>query len=85
MIKLNELNDELRTGQLAIFVHHQWSLETSLLTHMQDLESLTLDPQYDDVLKANREIRPIWILLVNGGPDENSRLLKNIKTYSQLF
>ncbi|CAI2182576.1 15166_t:CDS:2 [Funneliformis geosporum] len=38
MIKLNELNDDLRTGQLAIFVHCQWSLGTSSLTHMQDLE-----------------------------------------------
>ena len=52
---------------------------------MQDLKSLTLDPQYDDVLKADEEIRPIWILLVDGGPDENPRHLKNIKTYSQLF
>jgi hypothetical protein len=52
---------------------------------MQDLESLTLDPQYDDVLKTNGEIRPIWVLLVDGGPDENPRHLKNIKTYCQLF
>ncbi|PKB95214.1 hypothetical protein RhiirA5_437132 [Rhizophagus irregularis] len=58
---------------------------TSSLTHMQDLKSLTSDPQYDDALKINREIRPIWILLVDGGPDENSRHLKNIKTYCQLF
>ena len=52
---------------------------------MQDLESLTLDSQYDDVLKADEEIRPIWILLVDGGSDENPRHLKNIKMYSQLF
>ncbi|CAJ0643233.1 11507_t:CDS:2 [Entrophospora sp. SA101] len=50
-----------------------------------NLESLTLDPQYDDVLKTNGEIRPIWVLLVDGGPDENLRHLKNIKTYCQLF
>nr|CAG8683580.1 15397_t:CDS:2 [Entrophospora candida] len=85
MIKPNESNDELRTGQLAIFVRRQWSLGTSSHTHMQDLESLTLDPQYDDVLKTNGEIRPIWVLLVDGGPDENPRHLKNIKTYCQLF
>ncbi|CAJ0852650.1 2716_t:CDS:2 [Entrophospora sp. SA101] len=85
MIKPNESNDELRTGQLAIFVCRQWSLGTPSHTHMQDLESLTLDPQYDDVLKTNGEIRPIWMLLVNGGPDENPRHLKNIKTYCQLF
>ncbi|CAB4484137.1 unnamed protein product [Rhizophagus irregularis] len=33
----------------------------------------------------NGEIRPIWVLLVDGGPDENPRHLKNIKTYCQLF
>ncbi|CAB4486770.1 unnamed protein product [Rhizophagus irregularis] len=52
--KLNESNDELRTGQLAIFVRRQWSLGTFSLTHMQDLESLVLDPQYDDVLKTGQ-------------------------------
>ncbi|CAJ0846568.1 2494_t:CDS:2 [Entrophospora sp. SA101] len=85
MIKPNESNDELQTGQLAIFVRRQWSLGMSSHTHMQDLKSLTLDPQYDDVLKTNGEIRPIWVLLVDGGPDENPRHLKNIKTYCQLF
>jgi len=85
MIKPNELNDELRTGQLAIFVRRQWSLGTSSITHMQDLERLTLDPQYNDILKTDGEIRPIWVLLVDGGPDENPRHLKNIKMYCQLF
>ncbi|CAG8825740.1 22118_t:CDS:1, partial [Gigaspora rosea] len=50
-----------------------------------DLRSLTLDPQYDDVLKFNEQIKPIWILLVDGGPDENPKHLKNIKVYCQLF
>ncbi|CAB4421627.1 unnamed protein product [Rhizophagus irregularis] len=62
-----------------------WSLGTSSLTHMQDLESLASNSQYDDALKTNGMIRPIWILLVDGGPDENPRHLKNIKTYCQLF
>ena len=44
IIKPNESNDELRTGNIAIFVRCQWSFGTSSLTHMQDLESLTLDP-----------------------------------------
>ncbi|CAG8780207.1 34497_t:CDS:2 [Gigaspora margarita] len=59
MIKPNETNDELRTGQIAIFVHCQWSFGTSSLTHMQDLQCLTQDPQYDEALKTNSEIRPI--------------------------
>ena len=85
MINQNESNDELRTEKLAIFVCSQWSLGTSSLTHMQDLESLASNSQYDDVLKTNGTIRPIWILLVDGGPDENPRHLKNIKSYCQLF
>ncbi|CAG8684348.1 8458_t:CDS:2 [Gigaspora margarita] len=60
IINPNESNNELRTGQLTIFVHCQWSLGTSLLTHIQDLESLTLDPQYDTALKTGREIQPVW-------------------------
>jgi len=85
MIKPNEKNDDLRTGQLAIFVRRQWSFGTSSLTHMEDLECLTQDSQYDDVLKFNGEIQLIWVLLVDGGPDENPRHLKNIKVYCQLF
>lgn len=52
---------------------------------MQDLENLALDPKYSDVLKTNGKVRPIWVLLVDGGPDENPRHLKNIKNYCQLF
>ncbi|CAB4494102.1 unnamed protein product [Rhizophagus irregularis] len=81
--KPNDSNNELRTGQLAIFVRPQWSLRS--ITHMQDLNSLTTDSKYDDVLKVDGEIRPIWILLMDGGPDENPRFLKNIKAYYHLF
>ncbi|CAI2191268.1 177_t:CDS:1, partial [Funneliformis geosporum] len=52
---------------------------------MQDLKRLTLDSQYNDILKTDREIRPIWILLVDGELNENPKHLKNIKTYCQLF
>src|SRR6266542_5790862 len=52
---------------------------------MQDLKSLASNSQYNDVLKTNGTIRPIWILLVDGGSDENPRHLKNIKAYCQLF
>ncbi|CAG8596260.1 7297_t:CDS:2 [Gigaspora margarita] len=71
--------------QIAIFVHRQWSFGTSSLTHMQDLQCLTQDPLYDEALKTNSEIRPIWMLLVDEGPDENPRHLKNIKIYCQIF
>jgi hypothetical protein len=56
IINPNESNDELRTGRLTMFIHPQWSLGTSSLTHMQDLESLASNSQYDDMLKTNRKI-----------------------------
>ncbi|CAB4430655.1 unnamed protein product [Rhizophagus irregularis] len=52
---------------------------------MQDLNNLTTDSRNDDVLKVDGEIRLIWILLVDGGPDEYPRLLKYIKAYYHLF
>ncbi len=85
MIKPDDLKDELRTGQLAIFIRPQWPIGTSSLTHMQNLESLVANSRYTDTLKANGQIHPIWILLVDGGSDENPRHLKNIKVYCQLF
>ncbi|CAI2196693.1 7919_t:CDS:1, partial [Funneliformis geosporum] len=81
MISPNKSNDELRTEKLAIFVHPQWSLGTSSLTHMQDLKSFISNSQYNDVLKTNGMVRPIWILLVDGELDENPKHLKNIKAY----
>ncbi|CAG8831689.1 17413_t:CDS:2, partial [Gigaspora margarita] len=62
-----------------------WSFGTSLLTHMQNLQCLTQDPQYDEALKTNSKIRPIWMLLVNGGLDENLRHLKKHKNICQIF
>ncbi|CAG8566140.1 16208_t:CDS:2 [Gigaspora margarita] len=46
--------------------------------------NLTIDSQYDSILKTGREIRPIWVLLVDGGPDKNPRHLKNIKLYCKV-
>ncbi|CAG8848012.1 5173_t:CDS:2, partial [Gigaspora margarita] len=41
------------------------SFGTSSLTHIEDLQYLTQDSQYDEALKTNDEIRPIWMLLVD--------------------
>ncbi|CAG8839327.1 33584_t:CDS:2, partial [Gigaspora margarita] len=37
--------------------------------------------QYSEALKINNEIKPILVLLVNGGPNESSRHFKNIESY----
>ncbi|GBC33693.2 hypothetical protein GLOIN_2v1783204 [Rhizophagus irregularis DAOM 181602=DAOM 197198] len=55
------------------------------VNELVNLKNLTLDPKYNDVLKTNEEIRPIWVLLVDGGLDKNPRHLKNIKTYCHFF
>jgi hypothetical protein len=52
---------------------------------MSDLNSLTQNNYYDEVLKINGQIKPIWILLVDGGPDENSHHMKNILQYCRMF
>ncbi|CAG8764523.1 12007_t:CDS:2 [Gigaspora margarita] len=58
----------------------QWPTGTSSYTHMQNLKSLMLDSQFNDILKFNEQIKPVWILIVDSGPDENFRYLKNIKS-----
>ena len=78
-------NSTLRTGQLAIFVRPEYFAGTSSLTHMTDLLSLVANPQFASVILRENNVRPIWILLVDGGPDENPKHLKNIVKYCNLF
>ncbi|CAG8715305.1 23345_t:CDS:2 [Cetraspora pellucida] len=85
IIKPNEESNDLRTGQVVIFVRPQWSIGTSSVIHMKDLISLASNNQYSDALKTNNEIKLIWFLLVDGGSDENPRHFKNIESYCKLF
>jgi len=78
-------NDALRHGQLAIFIRPQYNVGTNATTHMVDLISLTNQESFASIFKNNDQIKPIWILLVDGGPDENPRHLKNIYEYCKLF
>ncbi|PKB97764.1 hypothetical protein RhiirA5_432533 [Rhizophagus irregularis] len=52
---------------------------------MNDLNSLTQNSHFDEILKVDGKIKPIWILLVDGGPDENPRHMKNIYQYCKMF
>jgi hypothetical protein len=52
---------------------------------MNDLNSLTQNSHFDEILKVDGKIKPIWILLVDGGPDENPRHMKNIYQYCRMF
>ncbi|CAG8786717.1 19796_t:CDS:2 [Gigaspora margarita] len=46
---------------------------------------MTKNPVLSSKLKLENEFKPILVLLVDGGSDENPRHLKNIKKYCKLF
>ncbi|GBC47991.2 uncharacterized protein LOC106141435 [Rhizophagus irregularis DAOM 181602=DAOM 197198] len=85
LINPSDTNDTFRNGQLSIFVRPQYQIGTSSTSHMSDLNSLVQDSRFDEILKVNEQIKPIWILLVDGGPDENPRHMKNIIQYCRMF
>ncbi|CAG8630559.1 3187_t:CDS:2, partial [Scutellospora calospora] len=85
IIDPSDTNDTLRKGQLSIYIRPQYKIETSLVIHMNDLYSLMNNGSFDDMLKVDNKIGPIWVLLVDGGPDENPRYLKNITQYCDIF
>ncbi|CAG8798157.1 43097_t:CDS:2 [Gigaspora margarita] len=58
---------------------------TSLVTHIADLLSLVYDQQFASVLLKYNKVKPIWVLLIDDGPDKNSRHFKNIVEYCNLF
>ena len=78
-------NDALRSGQLAIFVRPEYFVGTTSSTHMSDLQSIVANQHFVRALTKNGQVRPIWVLLVDGGPDENPRHMKNIIEYCKLF
>ena len=85
LINPSDTNDTFRNGQLSIFIRPQYQIGTSSTSHMNDLNSLIQDNRFDEILKVDGQIKPIWILLVDGGPDENPRHMKNIFQYCRMF
>ena len=81
MINLKEGDDSVRDGQIAIFIRVQWHLGSSSMTHMTDICSLVTNKKFDEVFKWQGVVKPLWVLLVDGGPDENPHYLKNINQY----
>ena len=78
-------SNTLRTGQLSIFIRPEYFIGTSSTTHIVDLESIISNEEFSSTLKKEGKVRPIWILIVDGGPDENPRHMKNIVQYAHLF
>ncbi|CAG8849201.1 42464_t:CDS:2, partial [Gigaspora margarita] len=71
--------------QLSIYIHPEYFVGTSSMSHMRDLLEITKNDEYLKILKHEEHYRSIWVLLVDGGPDENPKHLKNIIEYCQLF
>ncbi|GBC26323.2 hypothetical protein GLOIN_2v1870260 [Rhizophagus irregularis DAOM 181602=DAOM 197198] len=78
-------SNTLRTGQLFIFIRPEYFIGTSSATHIADLESIIKNENFSNTLKKEDKVRPIWVLLVDGGPDENPKHMKNIIQYAHLF
>ena len=81
VINLADSSNTLRTGQLSIFIRPEYFVGTSSATHIADLESIVANENFS-TLKKEDKVRPIWILLVDGGPDENPKHMKNIIQYA---
>ncbi|CAI2173460.1 2490_t:CDS:1 [Funneliformis geosporum] len=52
---------------------------------MSDLNLLIRESYFNGILKIDGQIKPIWILLVDEGPDENLHYMKNILQYCRMF
>ena len=86
IIDPTDTNESMRSGHLAVFVRPELWFSTTASSHMFDLHKIQhLQDFQTSFLDSNNMHRPIVILLVDGGPDENPRHLKNIKQYCQYF
>ncbi|CAB4430947.1 unnamed protein product [Rhizophagus irregularis] len=85
LINPSDMNDTFRNGQLLIFIRPQYQIGTSSTTHIIDLNSLIQDSHFDEILKIDGHIKPIWIILVDGSLDKNSRHMKVIYQYCRMF
>ncbi|CAG8781625.1 11245_t:CDS:2, partial [Gigaspora margarita] len=52
-IKPEDSNDSLRNSQLLIFIHSQWLLSTSSLTHIADIMLIIENPVLNNALKTH--------------------------------
>ncbi|CAG8651423.1 22958_t:CDS:2 [Cetraspora pellucida] len=68
----SDINNISYNCQLAIFIRPQYQVRTNSASHIEDLKSLTKNNYLNKILKDNSLIKPIWVLLVDGGPDKNS-------------
>ncbi|CAG8837901.1 5573_t:CDS:2, partial [Gigaspora margarita] len=85
LINPNDTNDSFRLGHLTIYIQPEYFVDTTALTHMADLISIMNLEDHDKVICIEEKIKLLWVLLVDGKPDENPKHLKNIIEYCKLF
>ncbi|PKB91963.1 hypothetical protein RhiirA5_446694, partial [Rhizophagus irregularis] len=84
VIDPTDTNESMRSGHLAIFVRPELWLSTTTSSHIYDLKKIQYLQNFQASFLDNNNMHcPILVFLVDGGPDENSRHLKNIKEYCQ--
>lgn len=52
---------------------------STAFSHCIDMERLVELPQFEKIVKYNGNVKPVFIITVDGGPDENPRYEKVIK------
>ena len=85
LINPSDSSKTLRTGHMSIVVRPEYFVETSSRTYMADLIKIIHSKQFKETTKCEEKTKSIWVLIVDGGPDENLKHLKNIFEYSKLF
>ncbi|CAG8552972.1 44977_t:CDS:2 [Gigaspora margarita] len=85
LIDPNNSNTMFHFGQLTIFIRPEYFIGKSLLTHIADLLSLVNEQYFVSVLLKENNVRLIWVLFVNRGPNKNPKHFKNIIEYCNLF
>ena len=85
LINPKEADESLRASQMAIFIRVQWHIGSSSTTHMTDILSLVSNEEFTEFFNYKGKVKPLWILLVDGRPDENPWHLKNVNQYCKLF
>ncbi len=59
LINSNDTNNTFRNSNLSIFIRPEYQIGTSSTSHMSDLNSLTQDSRFDEILKVDGQIKPI--------------------------
>lgn len=77
----------IRSGRISIFCVLSNSeiyflgkhSSSTALSHDLDMERLIDLPEFDKIIKFNGKVKPVFIVTVDGGPDENARYEKTVK------